>query len=84
MSDKFTVKWGIDDGYAGENRPHSLIISDQDLYDDMDDADLRKLFWSELQNEFEQSIHYYSNQEDEFVKWAKGVIEKQKAEEEKQ
>jgi hypothetical protein len=78
VSEKFSVEWGVDDGYVGSSRPHSFHISDNDLFEDYTDQELKDLFWDEVRNEFESTIHFYSDRESEFVEWAKNVIEKQK------
>jgi len=74
MSDSFEVTYGIDDGYVG-NGKHTFEIR-EDYFDEGDN--LADLFWDFIETDFEQTVHTFSDQEDEFVAWAEGVIAKRK------
>ncbi len=79
---EFRVTWGVDDGYAGSRgRPHHFSIHKSELDGDMDEETLTSLFWDSIKNDFEQTIHTYSGQEQEFVEWAKEQIASLKANE---
>lgn len=83
MSNKFRVTWEADDGYAGGSAPQRFSISADDVPDDMDDEELRKWFWESVQEDFEQRVSAISQDEDEFVAWAKEVlIEREKLQKE--
>lgn len=75
MRDTFDVTYGNDDGYAGGDRPHSFEIDADDLYSDMTEESIKKMFWREIEQDFSnRHLHLYCDQEEEFVAWAKEQI----------
>jgi hypothetical protein len=74
--DRFEITYGIDDGYVGGDRPQHTSIDADDFGPDTTEEDLKALFWEEIERHFREHCSTYSEQEDEFVAWAK---EKQKA-----
>jgi hypothetical protein len=77
MADQeFEVTYGVDDGYAGKSRPHSFTISAQDV-EGMSEKHLSEFFWNEIERDFRQSCNPYSDQEAEFIEWAKSVQREQ-------
>lgn len=82
MSDKFEVTWEAEDGYCGGSRPHHLTISPDDFDVDDDENALRKMFWDQIQVDFEQKVNPFSDQEAEFIAWAKEQQERMGSENE--
>ena len=81
MSDTFEVTYGNDDGYAGGDRPHHVEIEADELSDDMTEEDMKQLFWREIEEDFQnRNLHLYSDQESEFIEWAKERIAEMKTE----
>ena len=78
----FEVTWEADDGYVGGSAPHIFYISEDDIYDGMDEEELKRLFWTSVQENFEQRVSPVSEDEEAFIGWAQTVIEKQKEAEE--
>lgn len=70
----FTIRYGIDDGYAGGDRPQSFQFHDSDLEDDMDDEALERLYYEAIQTDFEQKISPYGKNIGEFMEWAREKI----------
>lgn len=79
--DSFGVTWEADDGYCGGSRPHHFDIDARDINGDEDEKELRSLFWESVQHDFEQRVSPVSDQEEEFVQWAKEVQEQMRQEE---
>jgi hypothetical protein len=71
--EEFRVSYGVDDGYIGSGK-QSFTIRGSDIEEDMSEDALKDLFWDMIQEDFEQNVHPVSYQEDEFIKWAKGII----------
>ncbi len=81
MSDTFDVSYGNDDGYAGGDRPHSFEIDSSEIEDDMDAEQLKALFWERIEEDFRNhNLHLYSDQEAEFIDWAKEQIAQKQTE----
>lgn len=74
MSNKFTITWEASDGYCGGGRPHSINFRADELEDDMSDADLESLFWDAVRIDFENQVSPVSNDQDNFIAWAKEQI----------
>lgn len=78
MSDKFEVTYGNDDGYAGGHRPHRFNISVRELPDTNSKQELSSFFWDYIEDDFTRNnLKLYSEDEEEFVKWAKEQLKKQ-------
>lgn len=84
MTDKFIAKYQVDDGYAGPARPQSCEIEGFDLFEGMSEDEIRALFHEYLEEDFRNTITYYAENEDEFVEWALGYIDKLEEEEEEE
>lgn len=78
----FEVTWSVEDGYVGKDRPQTLYIDESDIDSEMDDDELKKMFWDSIDDDFNQKISSYSRDESAFLDWAHTVIEAQKVEEE--
>lgn len=72
----FTITYQVDDGYAGGNRPQTVLVYDGDLDKDMEDRELLDLYYSMVQEDFEQRISASASNEYEFMEWAKARIVK--------
>ena len=51
------IRWQIEDGYAGPNRPHSFTIDDRDL-EDMSTEEIDEYVDASIQDEFDQHISW--------------------------
>jgi len=80
--DDFEVTWEADDGYVGGSAPHRFDISADDIEFCGTDEELKNLFWKSIQEDFEQRVSPVCDQEEEFLEWAREVIEKRNQEEE--
>lgn len=68
-NDEFEIQYEVDDGYVG-SRPQTVTIGDYDVLD-LDENELKRLFWDTIEDDFQQKCRPYSDQESEFVAWAK-------------
>lgn len=75
MSDKFEITYGVDDGYAGRDRPQYVSIDVEELEEDMDEDELDSIFWQIVEESFQQTVSYYSEDRNKFVTWAKEKIQ---------
>ena len=72
----FEVIWESDDGYCGASRPHSLFISPDEIEDcDDDEPSLERLLEDRIENDFQEKVHPYATNRDEFIAWAKSIQE---------
>jgi len=71
---EFEATYEVDDGYAGSNRPQYFNVEDYELYEDMDDDEIKEIFFSLMQEDFQMSVSPYATNLDEFVEWAKERI----------
>lgn len=78
--EKFQCRYEIEDGYAGKSSPQYFDIYESDIEDDMDETDLESMFDELMQDDFYQNIYPYEKNKDEFIEWAKEIIENQKEE----
>ena len=76
----FEAEYGVDDGYVGNGKQRFEIPSDV-VCPGMTDEELMDLFWSEIQEHFENNVHPYSDQEQEFIAWARETIAEMETEE---
>jgi hypothetical protein len=72
----FRITWEVDDGYVGKSRPQQCFIEENDIEEDMTEEDLRELFSTVIQDSFEQKVNPVSDDESEFLEWAKTIQEK--------
>ena len=77
---KFKGMYYVDDGYIGKSRPHYFEIDDFEIEGDMTDGDLEELYENIMISDFENKIHPYSQNVDEFIQWAKEQIVKNREE----
>lgn len=71
--ENFTVKWEVDDGYAGGSRPQSFDIAPFEIDEFMEEADLIELYEDMIREEFLHRVGYYGKNLDEFLAWAREV-----------
>lgn len=76
----FEAEYGVDDGYVGGEK-HRFDIPSDVVCPGMTDKELQDLFWAEIQQDFETSVHPYSAQEQEFIAWARETIAEMETEE---
>lgn len=74
-SNRFTARYGVDDGYVSGGRTHSFSVDAGDLDADMTEKELESLFYESMQDDFEQKVQPYPMNIDEFVAWAREQIE---------
>ena len=79
---KFKGIYKVDDGYAGGSRPRYFDIEDFEIEDDMSDGDLEELYENIMIEDFEDKIHPYGQNVQEFIQWAKEQIAKDREEDE--
>lgn len=70
-TDKFKITYEANDGYVGGARPQYTSIDIDELGGNESDQDLKDLFWNEIQRHFQETVNPHSEQEDEFVAWAR-------------
>ena len=75
IDDKFEIEYAIDDGYAGKSRPQYITISSDEIEEDMDLLDCESIFHDSIQDDFEQRILPFGKNKEEFLAWAKKVID---------
>jgi hypothetical protein len=75
MTEKFEGYYEVEDGYVGKSRPVYFSVHESDIDEDMDEEDLRNLYDKEAKDHFEKNIYYAVSREDQFVEWAKEVID---------
>lgn len=63
----FTARWGVDDGYAGSDRPRTTDISPNEIESDMDDERLKILLRQTVREDFEQSVDFVITNQDEIL-----------------
>ena len=80
MADEFRITYGVDDGYAGGDRPQHTSISANDFEADCSEQSLKDLFWEEIERHMRENLHAFCNQESAFIAWAKEQQKKQLAE----
>lgn len=62
---EFKATWGVEDGYAGKDRPHSTDVSAYEIESDMDDEQLLNLLRNTVRDDFESEIDFViTNRED--------------------
>jgi len=52
-----TIRWEIDDGYAGKSRPHYLELDDEDL-EDFTDEERTAYIERSVQQDFEATVSW--------------------------
>lgn len=77
---EFEATWEAADGYVGKSRPQYVTFHGGMLDPDMTEQELRNLFNETIEEDFEQTVSWSSEDEDEFVKWAQERIEAMKEE----
>lgn len=73
MTDKFEVRYEVEDGYVGKSRPQFFKIDSSEIEDDMGDEELSELYHDMVQNDFDQKISPGGENLDEFLDWARSV-----------
>ena len=71
----FYVQYEIEDGYVGKSRPQYFTINTGDLYEDMDEDDIREVYRSAVTDDFQEKITACGVNEDKFVEWALEQVE---------
>lgn len=83
MSEEFTGRYEIDDGYAGgARRPQYFRIDADNLDDEMTDDDITALYHAQAIEAFHNNITCYAVDGNEFLAWAHEQIAARKQEEE--
>lgn len=73
--DLFKIMWGIDDGYVN-NGPQSCRFSEEDIEIDMSPTDLEAVYYTAIQEDFEDKVRWYGENLEDFQTWAKEIIAK--------
>lgn len=73
--ENFKVEYEVDDGYVGKSAPLYTSINEGDIEDDMDESELDFLYDDYIEEAFRQNVSAYGKNRDEFLAWAKQVIE---------
>ena len=74
--ERFTATYYVDDGYLGRDRPRTFPIRASEIEEDMDDTDLREMYFSSMEYDFQHAIYPTPDRGslDKFMEWARGVI----------
>ncbi len=72
MNDEFEIKWEVEDGYVGGDRPQYVTIEASD-FEDMSEDEIREEINNLVEEEFNQRITWYVDNIEDAVKWAKKV-----------
>ena len=73
---KFQAIYTIDDGYCG-NRPQYLNIDESEIDPGMSESDLNDLLDELMREDFDVRISMYAQNRDEFIRWAKEIINRE-------
>lgn len=84
MKHGFEVTWEAKDGYVSEGRPQHITIDRDEIDPDMTEAQLRTIFFDTVQADFEQTVSWSTDDEEDFVEWAKEVQKEMIEEDEKE
>ena len=68
---KFKARYEVGDGYVGGSRPRYFNIDGVDIEDNMDDDALREMFEEFMYENFQETVHPYGQNVEEFIQWAK-------------
>lgn len=79
MTEKFNVKWEVDDGYVGGSSPQSFDLHCFDIDADDEDTDLEEAFDDLLQEEFNQRARPVASNREEALEWMRQVRDKKKS-----
>lgn len=71
MAERFKITWEAEDGYVSGSRPHHTSLLDDDFETDTSEKELREIFWQAVQDDFANKVSPVSDQEEEFLAWAK-------------
>lgn len=55
MSDRITITWDTDDGYAGGSSPQKFSIDPEDYRNESKDS-IEEMLWEEVQRDFENKV----------------------------
>jgi hypothetical protein len=61
---RVTITYGIDDGYAGETRPHSFEMDMYEFEDDMTEGEICEVVWAAIRHDMETRIAPYWSREE--------------------
>jgi hypothetical protein len=71
----FRVEWSAEDGYVGKGRPQELYVAESDVEDCATDEELERLLDDMVRDDFDNKVSPSVRNSDEFIAWARGVIE---------
>ena len=80
MSDEFTVRWEVEDGYAGASAPQSFKISEFDIEPGATDGELEEFLEDLLQADFENNVTPALRNRDEALEWLRAKRDEKTAE----
>jgi hypothetical protein len=75
----FTIKYEIEDGYAGGARPQSFLVDEDSIEPDMTEQQIESLLYEMAQEDMLQKVSASVDNVDAFLDWAKGVAAKKSA-----
>ena len=67
---EFEIKWGIDDGYVGGNRPQYYTLEASD-FEGMTEEGIEEEIYGIIEDEFSQKVSWYIENLEDAVEWAK-------------
>lgn len=73
MSDNFTARYELEDGYVGRGRTQNFRITADEIIPDMTEDDLERLFYERAEEHRDQNIGIAPINYDDFLVWAKGI-----------
>ncbi len=80
VDNDFNIKWEVEDGYIGGNRPQTTAVDTDILDDEMTDGEIADLYEDIIVEEFMQNISGYGTNREKFIEWAKLALEARKEE----
>ena len=72
---KFKAQYIVSNGKADWDQPQFTSIRENYIHDDMDEQDLRDVYVYAIKEAFNARLCAIGENEDEFLEWAKGIIE---------
>jgi hypothetical protein len=68
------IEWGVEDGFAGGDRPHSSEIDDADIEECGSLEEAMEMLDEYMQTEFEQAISWYYKDIDSVTSQVENIL----------
>lgn len=80
MSGEIRVTWGVEDGYAGRSRPHTVYFSADDFFYCDSRLEVEEAFEEEMRICFENAVTFYVQDREEHIDEIWQAIQKEREE----